>query len=119
MEQAWLLPAVMAVAFVTLALFHNYLPRQGDLIAVGAAILAFLGFLFVAGDLFGQLPVHAEELVNNTSGFTWLEIEEINFELRIGFLVDQITVVMLAAVTFVGMLVQIYSIGYMKGETRY
>ena len=33
--------------------------------------------------------------------------------MRVGFRVDQITFVMLAAVTFVGMLVQIYSTGYM------
>jgi NADH-quinone oxidoreductase subunit L len=119
MEQAWLLPAVMVAAFVILALFHNYLPRQGDFIGVGAAVLAFLGFLFVAGDLFGQLPAAGSELVNNTSGFDWLEIDEIGFTLRIDFRVDQITVVMLAAVTFVGMLVQIYSTGYMHGEKRY
>ena len=39
MEQAWLLPAIMAGAFVVVALFHNYLPRQGDFIAVGGAIV--------------------------------------------------------------------------------
>ena len=52
MEQAWLLPAIPAAAFVLVALFHNYLPRQGDFIAVGASVLAFLGFLFVAAILF-------------------------------------------------------------------
>ena len=119
MDQAWLLPAVMVAAFVALALFHNYLPRQGDFIAVGASVLAFLGFLFVAGDLFGQLPAAGAELVNNTKGFDWLKIEEIDFTLRIGFLVDQITLVMLAVVSFVGMLIMIYSIGYMRGEKRY
>jgi len=57
--------------------------------------------------------------VENESGFNWVEIPEIDFVLRIGFHVDQLTVVMLSAVTFVGMLVQIYSTGYMKGEPRY
>jgi NADH-quinone oxidoreductase subunit L len=119
MDQAWLLPAIMAAAFVVVALFHNYLPRQGDLIAVGASVVAFVLAMVIAGDLFGQLPAPASGLVNNRSGFTWLEIPEIDFELRIGFTVDQITMVMLAVVTFVGMLVQIYSLGYMKGERRY
>jgi NADH-quinone oxidoreductase subunit L len=119
MEQAWLLPAIPAVAFVVLALFHGYLPRRGDWVAIGAAIASFVLFLFVAGDLFGQLPAAGAELVNNNSGFDWVKIEEIDFLLRIGFHVDQLTIVMLAAVTFVGMLVQIYSLGYMRGEVRY
>jgi NADH-quinone oxidoreductase subunit L len=119
MEEAWLLPAIPAVAFVVLALFHGYLPRRGDFVAIGAAIASFVLFLFVALDLIDQLPAAGAALVNNTSGFTWVEIPQIDFELRIGFRVDQLTLVMLAAVTFVGMLVQIYSIGYMKGEPRY
>ncbi len=119
MEQAWLLPAIPAVAFVVLALFHGYLPRQGDWVAIGASIASFGLFLFVAIDLFDQLPAAGAALVNNTAGFDWVEIPEIDFVLRIGFRVDQLTVVMLSAVTFVGMLVHIYSTGYMKGERRY
>ena len=119
MEQAWLLPALPAGAFVIVALFHNYLPRKGDLIAVGAVVASFVLFLFVAADLFGQLPAGPGELVRNVSGFDWLDIAGIDFVLRIGFRVDQLTVVMLAVVSFVGMLVHIYSLGYMKGETRY
>ena len=61
----------------------------------------------------------ADHLVNNESGFDWVKVEKIDFLLRIGFHVDQLTMVMLAAVTFVGMMVQIYSTGYMKGEPRY
>ena len=119
MEQAWLLPAIPAVAFVVLALVRGYLPREGDWIAIGASIASFVLFLVVAIDLFDQLPAAGAALVGNTSGFDWVKIEEIDFLLRIGFRVDQLTIVMLAAVTFVGMLVQIYSVGYMKGEARY
>ncbi|HLF76036.1 MAG TPA: NADH-quinone oxidoreductase subunit L [Dehalococcoidia bacterium] len=119
MDQAWLLPAFPAGAFVILALFHQYLPRKGDWLAIAAIIAAFIGMISVAADLFDQLPVAAAELVNNTSGFDWVKIEDIDFILRIGFHVDQLTMVMLAVVTFVGMLVQIYSLGYMKGEPRY
>lgn len=119
MEHAWLLPAISVGAFAIIALFHNYLPRKGDWVGVIASIAVFIGFLGIAFDLFDQLPAQASEIVNNTSGFTWLEIPQIDFSLRIGFFVDQITVVMLTAVTFVGMLVNIYSLGYMHGEKRY
>jgi len=113
MEHAWLLPALPAAAFVILAFFHSFLPRKGDFVAIIAVVLSFLGFIFVAADLFGQLPAAAADLTNNTSGFQWLSVDKADFSLRIGFRVDQITIVMLAAVTIVGMLVQIYSLGYM------
>src|SRR5581483_71963 len=113
MEHAWLLPALPAGAFVILAFLHPYLPRKGDFIAIIASILAFLGFIGVAADLFGQLPAQGTAIINNTSGFEWMSVDKIGFSLRVGFRVDQITVVMLCAVTFVGMLVQIYSTGYM------
>jgi len=122
MEQAWLLPAIPAVAFVILA-FSKFLriplPREGDFIGVGASIAIFIIMLMVAVDLFDQLPLYAEELTNNTAGFDWIKIDAIDFVLRVGFHVDQITIVMLICVTFVGMLVNIYSLGYMKGEPRY
>jgi NADH-quinone oxidoreductase subunit L len=118
MENAWILPALPAGAFAILSLLNfagvaDKLPRKGDFIAIIAVVLAFLGFITVAIDLFDQLPRHGDALVNNTSGFDWVKIPSIDFVLRIGFRVDQITFVMLAAVSFVGMLVQIYSTGYM------
>jgi NADH-quinone oxidoreductase subunit L len=39
--------------------------------------------------------------------------------LRVGFLVDQLAVVMILVVSFVGLMVMIYSLGYMKGEPRF
>jgi NADH-quinone oxidoreductase subunit L len=118
MDNAWIIPALPAGAFVILALLNfagvaQNLPRKGDFIAIIAVVLAFAGYLTLSVDLFDQLPAAGSDLVNNTSGFEWISIPEIDFTLRIGFRVDQITWVMLSAVTFVGMLVQIYSTGYM------
>ena len=124
MHQAWLLPALPAAAFAFLA-FANFsaLPAaQGRLHRVIATTSAFVLFILVAADLFKQLPAGPDQLVNNTSGFDWMKFSGVPYELqrhlRIGFKVDQLTVVMLCVVSFVGMLVQIYSLGYMKGEVR-
>ena len=103
MEQAWLLPAVPALAFVILALCQFLripLPRQGDWIGVAAAIASYILMLMVAGDLFDQLPHFAGELTGNKSGFDWIEIPALDFALRVDFHVDQITVVMLIVVGF-------------------
>ena len=99
------------------------LPEGHKAVRIGAGLSQFgpvFNVLFSVRDLVGlEYSASAADLVNNNSGFDWLEIQEIDFVLRIGFHVDQITMVMLAAVTFVGMLVQIYSLGYMHGERRY
>ena len=41
------------------------------------------------------------------------------YQFHIGFLIDQLTILMLLVVTFVSLLVHIYSIGYMDGDDGY
>ena len=83
MENAWILPALPLSAFIILALLNfvgiaQNLPRKGDFIAIIAIVLAFFGFLSVSIDLFDQLPRTGTALVNNTSGFDWVHIPEID-----------------------------------------
>src|SRR5438067_5303758 len=134
MEKAWLLPALPAGAFAILALLNFFFPaygRRGDIIAIAAMGLSFLLFFPVAHDLLKHHDIFGrpEELAKlNTSGFDWMKFSGVPYlkslgqdvyTLRIGFFVDQITLVMLGVVTFVGLMVMIYSLGYMKGEVRY
>jgi NADH-quinone oxidoreductase subunit L len=49
--------------------------------------------------------------------YTWLVSGGVRFE--IGFLVDELTAVMLVVVTFVSLMVHIYSIGYMHDDPGY
>lgn len=63
------------------------------------------------------LRVFGPEALPGRGGFTWLSFP--GFELRIGFAVDQITLVMLAVVTGVSTMIFIYSVGYMHGDPRY
>src|SRR3990170_3912246 len=114
MEQAWLIPAIPAAAFVVLLLFGRYLPRRGDWVAIGAATASFVLFFFVLSDLLGKL---GGPDFPGRHGWDWVNFGE--FQLRLGFQVDQLTVVMLAVVTFVGLMVQVYSTGYMRGDARY
>ena len=52
----------------------------------------------------------------NETIYTWMVIDGIRME--IGFLVDRLTAMMMAVVTFVSLLVHIYTIGYMKDEAH-
>ena len=56
-------------------------------------------------------------VIVNQDLYTW--IASGNLTVSVGFLVDQLTSVMLIVVTSVSALVHIYSVGYMKGEDGY
>jgi NADH-quinone oxidoreductase subunit L len=115
MEQAWLIPAIPALAFVVLTLVGKYLPRKGDWVAIGAIAASFVLFLFVLVDLLDV--VDEPGFVGGEKSWEWVSFG--SFEIRLGFFTDEITIVMLAVVSFISLLVQIYSLGYMRGDPRY
>ncbi|MDH5396243.1 MAG: NADH-quinone oxidoreductase subunit L, partial [Gammaproteobacteria bacterium] len=53
----------------------------------------------------------------NGSIYTWLVSDGLKFE--VGFLVDELTSMMMVVVTFVSLMVHIYTIGYMKEDPGY
>jgi NADH-quinone oxidoreductase subunit L len=53
----------------------------------------------------------------NESLYTWMVVEGIRME--VGFLVDNLTAVMISTVTFVSLMVHIYTIGYMHDDDGY
>ncbi|MDG4550943.1 MAG: NADH-quinone oxidoreductase subunit L [Candidatus Contendobacter sp.] len=53
----------------------------------------------------------------NGTVYTWMVVEGIRME--VGFLVDNLTAVMIATVTFVSLMVHIYTIGYMHDDDGY
>jgi NADH-quinone oxidoreductase subunit L len=53
----------------------------------------------------------------NGTVYTWLTMGEVRFE--VGFLIDQLTVLMMLVVTFVSLMVHIYTIGYMAEDPGY
>ncbi len=50
----------------------------------------------------------------NGAIYTWAQSGSFHFD--VGFLIDRLTAVMMLVVTFVSLIVHIYSIGYMKGD---
>jgi NADH-quinone oxidoreductase subunit L len=118
MTDAWVLPLLPAGAFVILLLFGPYLPRRGDWLAIGAMAAAFVLVFPIAADFTGELSRHGAEFAGVANSTQWLEVPGY-FELRLGVHVDAITIVMLSVVTFVSLMVQVYSLAYMKGDSRY
>ena len=108
LQWAWLAPAACVGAFMALALFGRYLPWKGPYIAIGAIGFGFVLFWFLLNDL---LHGAAREF-----SATWFEAGGGVFDL--GMTIDPVAMVMMGVITFVSLLVQIYSLGYMRGESR-
>ena len=64
--------------------------------------------------------IFADVLKGNTFNgtvYTWLTSGDTRFE--VGFLVDRLSALMMVVVTFVSLMVHIYTIGYMRGDPGY
>ncbi len=116
MEQAWLLPAIPLAAFVILLLAGPYLPRRGDWLAIAAIGASFILFFPMLADLLDAMK-HQPGFIGGDKSWNWISYAD--FKIQLGFFVDQITIVMLVVVSFVALMVQIYSVAYMKGDPRY
>jgi len=113
-----LIPLLPLAGFILLGLFgrttfKNFSGIIGTLLLLASTILAF----YAAYDYFahsGVGPYPKEVLVS----FTWLQFSD-KLSIDMGIILDPISVMMIVAVTFVSLMVHIYSLGYMKGEERY
>ncbi len=65
---------------------------------------------------FGKLSYFPDDKI--TAEFEWFRLTDI-FAIKLGFLIDNITVLMLFVVSLISGLVHCFSIAYMKGDERY
>ena len=81
-------------------------------VTIGAVAFSFLlSCVAFFNVVLGDAPVFDESL------YTWLVSGNIRFE--VGFLVDSLTVLMMLVVTFVSLMVHVYTIGYMHDDPGY
>ena len=112
-----LLLAIIALpiaGFLTTALVGRRLGLNAFWIPVGAVVLSWLAALAVI------IPVLTGSIGEQGISVTlWRWIPDGNLQVDIGFFVDQLTAVLLLVVTTIGMLVHVYSIGYMRHDPGY
>lgn len=88
--------------------------------AIGRAGAHWVTILGVLVSLVGSLAIMQDVLAGNTFNgpvYTWLVLGEARLE--IGFLIDQLSALMMVVVTFVSLMVHIYTIGYMATDPGY
>src|SRR6185436_7885950 len=81
------------------------------------ALSCLLAFLFVLGPLLAAFKGSPASAVIDQSAYTWIEVGKLKLEMA--FRLDTLSAVMIFIVTFVGLLIHIYSTGYMAHDPRY
>jgi len=112
MQQLYLLVPLAPLAGAVIAgLAGRAIGRAGAhwVTIIGVAI-AFFASLYIFFDV-----LHGN--VFNGSVYTWLTSGDTRFE--IGFLIDRLSALMMVVVTFVSLMVHIYTIGYMADDPGY
>ena len=92
-------------------LFCRLIPRWvAHTAAISGVAIAFIASLIIFQDV-------AAGNTFNGPVYQWLTSGDYRFE--VGFLIDQLTVTMMLVVTFVSLMVHIYTIGYMQDDPGY
>ena len=119
LHAAWIIPLLSAIAFLIIVISmrlvrfffseKNKLVMLAPILSITAILTGFILFWLVLLDVlnFGGGSISMNWL---TVGLT---------EIRWGIFVDKVSVTMLGLVTFIALLVQVYSLGYMKGDRHF
>jgi len=111
----WLVPAVPMLAAGVIALLKQPMRKLASGLAIGSLGISLLVALAAFGHVVsGWSNGYAvREVVN----FSWIQMGTTPVEL--GWVLDPLAAVMLVMVTFVGLLIFIYSTGYMEHDENY
>jgi NADH-quinone oxidoreductase subunit L len=108
----WLIPFFPLVGFLLNGLLGKRLSKPiVSLIAVGSVAASFAFVLALLGKVYPLTVPYSDHY------FTWIQSGSLN--IGCDLVVDRLTAVMLLVVTGIGLLIHIYSIGYMGREEGY
>jgi NADH-quinone oxidoreductase subunit L len=115
-----LIPLLPLAAFVILGIFgRKYFKRTSGAIGTTALFASTLLSLYTAYQYFfvaGKVNGAFQKVI--AFKYTWLEFSP-NVSIDMGAILDPISVMMIVVVSFVSLMVHIFSLGYMKGEERF
>src|SRR6202167_3036521 len=115
LDHLWIIIALPLLgAAINGLLGKNFSKPIVNSVGIGSIALPFLSFAELIRE-FAQLP--AEQTPWVKTYFTWITAGQ--FRVDFSLQVDQLTIIMLGVVTFVSLLVHIYSTGYMAHEEGY
>jgi NADH-quinone oxidoreductase subunit L len=107
-----LIPLLPLAGFILLGLFGRKIFRNSS---------GIIGTLFMLGSAIASLYIAYEYFFQHQNvdiKYTWLQFSP-TLSIDMGILLDPISAMMIVVVTFISLMVHIYSLGYMKGEERF
>jgi NADH-quinone oxidoreductase subunit L len=112
MQMLYLIVALAPlVGAIVAGLFGRLVGRTGaHVVTIAGVAVSFIASWLVFQD------VRAGNTFNGTV-YTWMVLGDLRFE--VGFLIDALTAMMMLVVTFVSLMVHIYTIGYMRDDPGY
>ncbi|MBW8327697.1 MAG: NADH-quinone oxidoreductase subunit L, partial [Thiobacillus sp.] len=106
-----IVPLAPLFGAIVAGLFGRLVGRTGaHVVAIAGVAVSFIASVLVFQD------VLAGHTYNGTV-YTWMVLGDLRFE--VGFLIDSLTTMMMLVVTFVSLMVHIYTIGYMHDDPGY
>ncbi|MBS1174361.1 MAG: nuoL [Burkholderiaceae bacterium] len=106
-----IIPFAPLVGSIVAGLFGKQLGRlPSAIVTILGVLVAFIGSVIVFND------ARAGNVFNG-SVYTWAQIGGLHME--VGFLIDNLTTMMMCVVTFVSLMVHIYTMGYMAEDPGY
>lgn len=99
------------ISFLIIIFFGKRLPRQGDWLGTALLFLnLFLSFyVFVSFMSLGKFSVT----------FDWFSLGVNDTNFTVGFVVDQLSAIMLVVVNLISAVVHLFSVKYMEGDSKY
>jgi NADH-quinone oxidoreductase subunit L len=115
-QNLWLIPALPILAAGLSALAPQRCRKFASSLAIGSMVIAFLLSLCAFVHTLQAGHEGAKEVFN----FAWLQFAAGDAGiLKLGWVLDPLTAVMLVMVTFVSLLIFIYSVGYMAHDENF
>jgi NADH-quinone oxidoreductase subunit L len=110
---------LLAIAFAPLlgaivaGLFGKQIGRIGahTVTIAGVGVSCVLSFYVLYQMLWGGAETYNQDV------YTWLQVGSL--QMHVGFLIDRLTAMMMLVVTFVSLMVHVYTIGYMADDDGY
>lgn len=113
-----LIPLLPFAGFIMLGLFgRKFFKETSGIIATALLLASTVLAIYIAYNYFTTAYVgHYPRTV--ALHFTWLQFSP-GLSIDMGAMIDPISVMMMVVVTFVSLMVHIYSLAYLKGEERF
>jgi NADH-quinone oxidoreductase subunit L len=115
-----LIPLLPLAGFLMLGIFgRKYFKNTSGILGTALLLVSTILALYTAYGYFfeyGKIDGVYQKIV--PLKYTWLQFSE-GLSIDMGIMIDPISVMMLVVVTFISLMVHIYSLGYMKGDERF